>query len=139
MIGAFVMTEHHATGEEMAAKPVALATYGTDMHAVRRIVHNGQPVAEGTNAASVPQPFAISYDSITPAPRECENLLVPFALSASHVAFGAIRMEPTFMMLSEAAGTAAVLTVDTNAPVQKIDYSQLRARLLAQGMVLEWN
>jgi hypothetical protein len=138
MIGSLVMTEHHATGNEKVPKPVALATYGIDMHAVRRIAHEGRPVAEGTNTVTVPGPFPISYDALTPTACECGNLLVPFALSASHVAFGAIRMEPTFMMLGEAAGTAAALAVDANVPVQKIEYDHLRARLISSGMVLEW-
>src|SRR5262249_61730250 len=125
-------------GAEKVSHSVALATYGTDMHAVRRIVHRNQPVGEGTIGVNVPQPFPISYDALTPASRECENLLVPFALSASHVAFGAIRMEPTFMMLSEAAGTAAALAIDAKVPVQKVDYDHLRARLVNDGMVLEW-
>ena len=138
MIGSLVMTEQHALGTKRVPKPVALATYGVDMHAVRRVIHNGQPVGEGTIGAAVPQPFPISYDALTPTAGECDNLLVPFALSASHVAFGAIRMEPTFMMLSETAGTAAAIAADADVPVQQVDYEQLRSRLQANGAVLTW-
>jgi hypothetical protein len=81
-------------------------------------------------------PYPISYRSITPRPLECENLLVPVCLSASHIAFGSIRMEPVFMVLGQSAATAAALAIDAGEPVQKVPYAKLRARLLADKQVL---
>jgi hypothetical protein len=139
MVGSYVMTEHNVTGRRKAKHSVGLGTYGTDMHAVRRIVHDGQPVAEGTIGVAVRRPYPIEYAALTPRAAECENLFATFALSASHVAFGSIRMEPTFMMVSQAAGTAAALAIDADAAVQEIDYERLRKQLISAGAVLEWN
>ena len=138
MVGDFVMTEHHCTGQEVAPDSIGLGTYGIDMHGARRIVHDGQPVNEGSNSVSVPQPYPIAYRAIVPKQRECDNLLATFALSASHVAFGSIRMEPVFMTLSQSAATAASLAIDADRAVQDVAYPQLRERLLADGQVLEW-
>jgi hypothetical protein len=107
------------------------------MHAVRRIVHNGQPVNEGTQSPRVPAPYPIGYGAIVPRSSECDNLFVTFALSASHVAFGSIRMEPTFMILSQSAATAASMAIDENIPVQAVNYTRLAAKLRANGQVLE--
>jgi len=138
MVSDFVMTEHHCTGEKVAPKSIGLGTYGIDMHAVRRIVHDGQPVNEGTNSVKVPRPYPISYKAIVPRESECSNLLVPFALSASHVAFGSIRMEPVFMVLSQSAATAASMAIDGNVAVQKIEYGRLKEQLVKGRQVLDW-
>ena len=138
MVGDFVMTEHQCTGKEAAADSIGLGTYGIDMHGARRLIHNGQPMSEGSNSVSVPQPYPIAFRAIVPKRDECDNLFATFALSASHVAFGSIRMEPVFMTLSQSAATAAVLAIDADQAVQDVDYPQLRDRLLADGQVLDW-
>jgi hypothetical protein len=83
-------------------------------------------------------PYPISYRAIVPKRSECENLLVPVCLSASHIAYGSIRMEPVFMILGQSAATAACLAIDEKIRVQKVDYAKLRARLLADKQVLDW-
>lgn len=93
-------------------------------------------INEGTQARSVPAPYPISYGAIVPKAGECENLFVTFAVSASHVAFGSIRMEPTFMILSQSAVTAACMAIDAGVPVQRVDYSRLAERLRADGQML---
>ena len=136
MVSDFVMTEAHVSGERVASKPIGMGAYGTDMHAVRRIVHNGQPMNEGTIGRSVPAPYPISYDAIVPKKNECSNLLVTFALSASHVAFGSIRMEPVFMIISQSAATAACLSIDQNISIQNLPYEQLAKSLRLDKQVL---
>ncbi len=137
MVSDFVMTEQHCTGEKVAPHSIGMGAYGMDIHAVRRIVHQGQAVNEGTQARSVPAPYSISYGAIVPKAGECENLFVTFAVSASHVAFGSIRMEPTCMILSQSAATAACVAIDTGVPVQRVNYSRLTERLRADGQMLE--
>lgn len=140
MVGGFVMTEHHTFGRETAPKSIALGSYGTDVHEIRRIVRDGVVAREGklaTGRGGAP-PYPIGYDAIVPRAEECGNLLVPFALSASHVAFASLRMEPVFMASSQSAATAACLAIDSGSAVQSVDYGALRARLLADGQILDW-
>jgi hypothetical protein len=85
-----------------------------------------------------PQPYPVSYRALVPRERECANLLVPVALSASHMAFGSIRMEPVFLLLGQSAATAAALAIDAGVPVQRVSYSALRERLLLDRQRLEW-
>ena len=82
-------------------------------------------------------PYAIAYGSLVPKKAQCENLLVPVCVSSSHIAYGSIRMEPVFMILGQSAATAAVMAIDGKLAVQDVPYAKLRARLLADGQVLE--
>jgi hypothetical protein len=83
-------------------------------------------------------PFPIAYESLCPKKVECENLLVPVCLSATHISYGSIRMEPVFMVLGQSAATAACLAIDDKVPVQDVTYAKLQKRLLADGQVLKW-
>ena len=78
-----------------------------------------------------------SNRAIVPRAGECDNLLVPVALSCTHVAISSIRVEPTWMILGQSAGIAAALTAKRDTTVQNLPYPTLRARLLAQNQVLE--
>ena len=71
----------------------------------------------------------ISYRSMTSDPGECVNLLVPVCLSASHIAYGSIRMEPVFMALGETAGVAAAIAAEDGVSVQAIDVDKLKEAL----------
>lgn len=72
-----------------------------------------------------------------PKEREATNLLVPVALSASHIAYGSIRMEPVFMILCQSAAAASSIAIDDRIAVQDVDYDKLRARLTSEGQILE--
>ena len=138
MVSDFVMTEHHTFGKEVAPNPIGLGSYGTDTHEIRRIVKDGVVTREGktgTGRGGAP-PYPMGYGAIIPRGGECENLIVTFALSASHTAFSSIRMEPVFIVTSQSAATAACLAIDNHVPVQKVDYATLQARLLADGQIL---
>ena len=137
MISDLVMNENHCTGKLIAGKSVAMASYGLDIHEIQRIAYNDMVVREGKSPASVRViPYGIGYNAIVPKKDECTNLLVTFAVSASHVAFGSIRMEPTFMMLSQSAATAACQMIDQRTSIQNIDYSTLRKTILTDGQIL---
>jgi len=69
---------------------------------------------------------------------QAANLLVPVCLSSSHIAYGSIRMEPVFMILGQSAATAASMAIDGGVAVQDVSYDKLRARLVADGQVLEY-
>ncbi|HOX57278.1 MAG TPA: FAD-dependent oxidoreductase [Candidatus Paceibacterota bacterium] len=138
MVSDYVMTEHNCRGHQKAADAVGMGAYGMDSHNCQRIVKNGRAENEGDVQVHGFLPYPISYRSIVPRASECENLLVPVCLSATHIAYGSIRMEPVFMILGQSAATAAVLALNSKSPVQKLRYEQLRARLLADKQVLEW-
>ena len=74
----------------------------------------------------IPGKYPISYRSLTPQESEARNLLVPVCLSASHIAYGSIRMEPVFMVLGQTAALAACQAIDSHdACVQKVDAQQV--------------
>jgi hypothetical protein len=123
-----------------AKDAVGLAAYTMDSHNIQRYVDkHGHARNEGDVQVGGFSPFPISYRSIRPKKSECPNLLVPVCLSASHIAYGSIRMEPVFMVLAQSAATAASFVIDANIAVQDIDIAKLQKRLLADGQVLIWN
>ena len=139
MVSDYVMTEHHCRGKEVAADSIGLAAYNMDSHNCQRIVKNGHAENEGDVQVPPMKPYPISYRAIVPKANECENLLVPVCLSATHIAYGSIRMEPVFMILGQSAATAAGLAIDDRVSAQQVDYTKLRKRLLADHQILEWN
>jgi len=139
MIGDYVMTQHHCQGRNVAERPISLAAYTMDSHNVQRYVDaSGFVKNEGDVQVGGFSPYPIDYGSILPKQEECTNLLVPAAISASHIAYGSIRMEPVFMVLGQSAATAAVQAIETDRPVQEIDYRKLREQLLKDRQVLVW-
>ncbi|MGI8982814.1 MAG: FAD-dependent oxidoreductase [Pirellulaceae bacterium] len=138
MIGAYVMTQSDCQRKRTADDPVGLGAYNMDSHNVQRYVdEHGHARNEGDVQVGV-SPYPISYRAIIPKESECTNLFAPVCLSASHIAYGSIRMEPVFMVLGQSAATAAVQSIDRGVNVQKVDFARLRERLLADGQVLEW-
>ena len=135
----YVMTEHNCRGTRVAEDPVGLGAYGMDSHHTQRYVTpEGHVRNEGDVEVGGFSPYPISYRSIVPKADQCTNLLVPVCVSASHIAYGSIRMEPVFMVLGQSAATAAVQAVETDKDVQAIGYPTLRQRLLADKQVLVW-
>ena len=139
MVGDFVMTEHHCTHAQTAPRPIALAAYTMDSHHVRRYVAEGGLVRnEGNVEVGVRKgPYPIDYGAILPKKAECGNLFVPVCLSASHIAYGSIRMEPVFFALGQSAATAAALAIEAGCAAQDLDYPRLAARLIADGQRIE--
>ncbi len=137
MVSDLVMTEHHCRRFEVVEDPIGMAAYQMDSHNCRRLVIDGRVINEGNVEVAPAAPYPIGYRAIRPRESECENLLVPVALSSSHIAFGSIRMEPVFMILGQSAATAAVHAIEQNASVQQIDGDRLKQRLLDDGQVLE--
>ncbi|MBC2592877.1 FAD-dependent oxidoreductase [Ruficoccus amylovorans] len=136
MVSDLVMNEHHCTGRLRVEDPVGLAAYTMDSHNCRRIVIDGKVLNEGDVQIHSGPPYPISYRSIIPSRGEISNLLVPFCLSASHIAFGSIRMEPVFMILSESAVEAASLAIEHKFDLQDIPYERLKKRLLDAQQVI---
>jgi hypothetical protein len=138
MVSDYVMTEHNCRGTATVADAVGLAAYTMDSHNCRRIAKEGRAENEGDVQVGGFAPYPIALRAIVPKAGQCENLLVPVCLSATHIAYGSIRMEPVFMILGQSAATAAALALDENLPIHRLDYPRLRARLLADHQILEW-
>ncbi|MHA6719244.1 FAD-dependent oxidoreductase [Sphingomonas sp. RS6] len=137
MVSDFVMAEPHVRGLEPTPRPIGMGSYQMDSHNVQRIVDaEGHVRNEGNIEVPVGHAYPISYDAIVPKREEAGNLLVPVALSASHIAYGTIRMEPVFMILGQSAAAAADLAISGNVPVQSVPYPQLQQRLVSEGQIL---
>jgi hypothetical protein len=136
MVSSYVVTQHDAAGRSRVADPIALASYVMDSHNAKRVLVDGAPVNEGNVQQPVSAPMAVPYRAIVPD--GCANLLVAAAVSASHVAFSSVRMEPVFMMIGEGAGCAAAQAVSARVPVSDVDYETLRKELVRTGAILAW-
>lgn len=140
MVSEYVITQADCESTRVAEDSVGLASYPMDSHFCQRVVvvENGKTTVrnEGGFGHAFPKPFPISYRAIVPRQDECTNLLVPVCLSASHVAYGSIRMEPVFMILGQSAGTAACIAIEKGIPVQEVDYATLKERLVADNQKL---
>ena len=134
MVSDYVMTQANCESKRKANDCVGLASYSMDSHFCQRVVveEDGEETVrnEGGFGLSLPKPYPISYRSIIPKREECTNLIVPVCLSASHVAYGSVRMEPVFMILGQSAGTAACIAIDDRVPVQDVKYRKLKKQLL---------
>lgn len=141
MIGQYVMTQANCVGKEVVKDGVGMAAYTMDSHNTQRIVVNGMVKNEGDVQIGGFGPYPIAYRSIVPKPEECKNLLVPVCLSATHIAYGSIRMEPVFMVLGQSAALAASMAIDGKQSIQDVDIQKLQARLksdpLANGATAE--
>jgi FAD dependent oxidoreductase len=137
MLGEHVLTERDLVDARPHPDTVALGSYNIDIREVERTwrylpeyVRTPAVFNEGYLSVAVP-PYPIPYRSLVPAREHATNLLVPVCLSASHVAFGSVRMEPTLMMLGEAAGAAAAQAARRGIAVQDVDVAGLRPAVAA--------
>jgi hypothetical protein len=140
MIGAYVMTQANCEGKEVVNDGIAMAAYTMDSHNCQRIViKKGDSVMvknEGNVEIGGFGPYPVSYRSILPKENECKNLLVPVCLSATHIAYGSIRMEPVFMALAQSSAVAASLAIDKKLPLQKLDVKAIQ-KILKEDPLLD--
>ncbi|WP_245942240.1 FAD-dependent oxidoreductase [Algoriphagus chordae] len=138
MVGEYVMTENELLQKKPTPESIGMGSYTIDSHNIQRYVdENGHVQNEGDIGVGLPGPYEISYGSIIPKKGEIKNLVVPVAVSASHIAFGSIRMEPVFMILGQSAATAAVMAINEGLSVQDLPYEKLRLQLISDGQVLK--
>lgn len=136
MLGEYVMRQADLQTDRTKLDSIAMGSYNSDSHNVQRVVlKDGSVFNEGDVQVPV-EPYEISYRVILPKQEEVTNLFVPVCLSASHVAYSSLRMEPQYMMIGQAAGVAAALAVKADVPVQKVSIQQLQSILRADGGIL---
>ncbi|WP_240928160.1 FAD-dependent oxidoreductase [Thalassoroseus pseudoceratinae] len=144
MKGLYVISQRDILETTEKDDPIAISSFPIDSHDCQRIaLESGGVINEGTiypvRRKNPKQGYAyhVPYRSILPKPDQCENLLVPIALSCTHVGISSLRIEGAWMVIGQGAGVAAALAADREVSVQELEYAQLRKRLLAQGQVLE--
>lgn len=139
MIGDFVMSENEILGKKKVDKPIGMGSYTMDSHNTQRyITKEGYVQNEGDLGVEPPGPYQIHLGIIMPKKEECKNLLVPAAVSSSHIAFGSIRMEPVFMILGQSAGTLAAMALDEDKSLYDIPFEALDKQLRKDGQILEY-
>jgi hypothetical protein len=139
MIGQYVMTENELLQKSSTPDSVGMGSYTIDSHNIQRCVTpEGYVQNEGDIGVGTKGPYEIAYGALVPKRGQCANLFVPVAMSASHIAYGSIRMEPVFMILGQSAATAATLAIDSGLAVQDVPYAKLREVLQKDGQVLAY-
>ena len=126
MISDYVITQADCEGRTVVEDGIALAAYTMDSHNCRRIVVDGMVKNEGNVETKIPGPYSIPYRAIVPKREDCTNLVVPVCLSASHIAFGSVRMEPVFMTLGQLAAMAADEAISKSIAVQDVSAAAIR-------------
>lgn len=130
MVGEYVCTQADCEGRRSPEDAVAMAAYTMDSHNCRRlaVLKDGRWMVKNEGNVEVPGggPYPIPYRAVTPKRSECTNLLVPVCLSASHIAYGSIRMEPVFMVLGQVCGIASSYAARRGVSVQDVPADAVR-------------
>ena len=144
MRGAVVLTQADIISDRTKPDSIAVCSFPIDSHDCRRIARGDQEIVNEGTIFPLREPglkrgyaYQVPYRAITPKRNECVNLLVPTALSATHVAYSSIRVEPSWMTIGHSAGIAGALAAQTGQAVQDLDYAELERRLVRQRQILE--
>ena len=144
MKGMHVISQKDILDEPSKDDPIAISSFPIDSHDCQRIaLKGGGVINEGTIfPVRIKKPkqgyaYHVPYRSILPKAGQCDNLLVPVALSCTHVGISSLRIEGSWMVIGQAAGVAAALSAKEGVALQELPYTKLRERLLAQGQVLD--
>jgi hypothetical protein len=147
MVGEYTITAHDVYNKTNVKDPIGLAQYGIDTYQSRRIwferndtlfVATEGNMFIGGSSGPTNVPYPIPYRSIVPQKHECTNLLVSVLFSSSHLGYASARMEPTFMIVGESAGIAAIHALEENVAVQDINIERFINRLKEVGQRLDW-
>jgi len=139
MIGEYIMTENDVLGKKNVPRSIGMGSYTMDSHNVQRYVTpEGFVQNEGDLGVRAEKPYQIDLGSVMPKREDCLNLLVPVAVSCSHIAFGSIRMEPVFMILGQSAAIVAVMSLDSKTGLHDLKYEDIRERLESYGQILNY-
>jgi hypothetical protein len=143
MKGEYFMTQHDLEEDTVKYDAIGMGSYNID---VRHVQRTWIPMSRFPDLAyevynegyiSIPvAPYEIPYRSLLPGYGECRNLIVPVCMSASHVAYASVRMEPQYMIMGQAAGVAAAMAAKGDRPVHKIDIRELQDKLMEGGQIL---
>jgi len=136
MIGSYVMTQKDIQTDLTKQDSIGMGSYQSDSHHVQRVATADGAVENEGEMYVETKPYEIPYRMILPRKGEVDNLLVPVCFSASHVAYSTIRMEPQYMIIGQAAGVAAAISVREKLPVAAVPIPELQRRLIEGHAVL---
>lgn len=144
MKGMYIISQKDILDSPKKDDPIAISSFPIDSHDCQRVaLKDGGVINEGTifpvRVPGTPVGYAyhVPYRSVLPKPGQCTNLLVPVALSCTHVGISSLRIEGAWMAIGQGAGIAAALSAKRGVDVQELQYPLLRERLVSQGQVLE--
>jgi hypothetical protein len=143
MLGVYIMTQHDLQEKRSKYDSIGMGGYNMDVREVQWVaktvyrfpVPRKEVLMEGYITVNV-DPYQIPYRSLLPLQGECENLLVTSCVSASHMAYSSIRMEPQYMILGQSAGVAAAIAVKEGFLVHAVPIERLQRRLRSHGQIL---
>ena len=143
LTGQYVMTEADVRTLTTKSDSIAKGTWNLDCHYCGIFgmteMYNGSLqtgiVFDGSFFTWVTQGFQIPFRSLIPAAAEVTNLAVTACVSSSHVGFCALRVEPTYMVLGEAAGIAAGLALQKGVDLALVNVAGLQSLLTSYGCV----
>jgi hypothetical protein len=137
--GRYIMTQEDVTVNRTKSDSIGVGAWALDSHACDLIpnTRNGSgTVVDGLfYQVGTGDAYELPFSSMLPQQSEVSNLAVPVCLSASHVGYSSVRIEPTFMILGEAAGTAAGLALESGIDLSEVVVSALQSKLVKYGVV----
>lgn len=143
MKGLYVISQKDIIDSPQKDDPIAISSFPIDSHDCQRVaLKDGGVINEGTifpvrvPGTGVGHAYHVPYRSVLPKPDQCTNLVVPIALSCTHVGMSSLRIEGAWMAIGQGSGVAAALAAKHGVAVQDVHYPVLRDRLIAQGQVL---
>jgi hypothetical protein len=137
MVGTHVFTEHDAAADPFKDDSIGLGSYAMDSHAVRVLPQPDGTLRKVGELWIAVDPYEIPYGVLVP--QQVRNLLVAVSVSATHVGYCTLRMEPVYMIMGHACGEAAAMALETGRAVQDLDVAELQQRLLAAGQIIRAN
>ncbi len=144
IVGEYTLTEKDLTFSPGAfrspvhADAISAGEFPIDAFPTRKYEKGHETALEGyiLMLKQYTQPYQIPYRVMIP--KRVDGLLVPVAVSATHIAFSSVRLEPTWMSLGQAAGTAAHLALELDVQPRDIPIERLQKKLISQGAVISY-
>ncbi|MCC7497383.1 MAG: FAD-dependent oxidoreductase [Bryobacterales bacterium] len=115
---------------------ISAGEYPFDSMPAERVPDETRTILEGylLMMRNITRPYQLPYRIMVP--KEVEGLLTPVPVSATHIAFSSVRLEPTWMALGQAAGVAAHLAITGNQRLRDLRPERIQRLLLANHQVL---
>lgn len=140
--GEYTLTENDLTLAPNSRRPpihrdsISAGEYPFDSMPVERVPDETRTILEGylLMMSNITRPYQLPYRIMMP--KDVDGLLAPVPVSATHIAFSSVRLEPTWMALGQAAGVAAHLAIKGDQPLRDLRPERIQRLLLANHQVL---